>query len=206
MPEGKKSFYDVLGVMPDASEQRIRRRFKELARRMHPDRFQGEDKLRAELAFQEVTQAFNVLTDPNRRRDHDFELAQMASGRREPDADRVLRAFMQRGQKAFRDRRLAEAAENFRRATEERPDHARAWFQLAVTCAKNPRWKQQAVDAATRACELEPMNVEFLTFGARILAQAGLASRAEKFYTDALHWGGADPAIEQAIEELRRSR
>ena len=202
----RKSFYDVLGVMPDANEQHIRRRFKELAKRMHPDRFQGEEKQQAELDFQEVTQAFNVLTDPNRRRDHDFELSHLTAGRQEVDADRVLKAYMQRGHRAFRERRFAEAAENFRRAAEERPTHGPAWFQLAVTCVNNPRWKTQAVDAVTRACELEPMKVEYLTLGGRILGQAGFSNKAEKFYTDALHWGGDDPAIEQAVEELRRSR
>ena len=196
----------MLGVLPDANEQHIRRRFKELAKRMHPDRFHGEEKAQAELEFQEVTQAFNVLTDANRRRDHDFELAQATTGRQEQDADRVLKAYMQRGHKAFRERKWAEAAESFRRAAGERPDHAKAWYHLAVTCAETPRWKTQAVEAITRACALAPMNVDYLTLGGRILGQAGFASRAEKFYTDALHWGGDDPAIERAVEEIKRSR
>ena len=192
--------------MPDASEAQIRRRFKELARRMHPDRFQGEEKENAELEFQSVTEAFNTLADSNRRREHDFDLAQMLAGHEDRDADRVLRVYLQRGQKAFRERRWAEAAESFRRGTEERPDNASAWYQLAMACFKNPRWKTQAVEAVTRACALEPMNVEYLKLGGQILGRAGLSTRAEKLYTEALHWGGDDPAIEQAIAELRRAR
>ncbi|MEE2777937.1 MAG: DnaJ domain-containing protein [Acidobacteriota bacterium] len=205
MADGR-SFYDVLGVMPDAADQQIRRRFKELARRIHPDRFQGDEKEQAELDFQSVTQAFNVLTDPNRRRDHDFELAQASSGRQEHDADRALKVYMQRGHKAFREKKWAEAAESFRRAAEERPDHGRAWFQLAAVCMRNPRWRSHAVDAVSRACDLEPMNVGYLALAGRIMVDAGFAAKAERFYTDALHWGGADAAIEQAVADLRRSR
>ena len=201
----KHSFYDILGVTPDASTARIRSRFKELARRLHPDRFHGEDGGGGGGDFQAITEAFNVLTDPDRRRDHDFQLAQ-APVRQERDSDRIAQVMLQRGQKAFRGGKYAEAAESFRRATVERPDMGRAWYHLALACSKSPRWKTQAVDAITRACELEPMNVEYLTLGGRVLAQAGLAAKAEKFYTEALHWGGEDPAIEQAVAELRRPR
>ncbi|HEY4588113.1 MAG TPA: DnaJ domain-containing protein, partial [Thermoanaerobaculia bacterium] len=65
-----RDFYTVLAVPRNATEDQIRQRFRELARTRHPDRFQGGEKARAEKEFQEITQAFNVLVDPERRRRH----------------------------------------------------------------------------------------------------------------------------------------
>ena len=75
-----RDFYAILALPRNASEEQIRQRFRELARERHPDRFQGEAKARAEGEFQEITQAFNVLFDPERRRGHDLELTRPEPG------------------------------------------------------------------------------------------------------------------------------
>jgi curved DNA-binding protein CbpA len=203
----EKNYYAILGVLQEATDADIRARFKELARRLHPDHFRGAEKAKAEERFQAITEAVNVLTNASRRRDHDFELAQHKNlDRRGQDGDRVAAAYMQRGTKAYRERNWVQAADSFHRATEVQPQNARAFYLLALSCTQNRRFKQQAVNAISRACELEPMNVEYLTLGGRILADAGLAARAEKFYTSALRWGGPDPAIEEALQKLRKPR
>ena len=60
-------FYAVLGVPRNATAEQIKERFLQLTREKHPDRFRGAEKQRAELAFQEITQAFNTLSNPERR-------------------------------------------------------------------------------------------------------------------------------------------
>lgn len=67
-------YYAVLRLPKNASAEQIRNRFRELAREMHPDRVPPAEKLSAEKTFQEVSEAFNVLSDPARRRQHDLEL------------------------------------------------------------------------------------------------------------------------------------
>ena len=202
----EKNYYAVLGVLQGATEAEIRARFKELVRRHHPDRFQGDEKAAAEERFQAITEAMNVLTSPERRRDHDFHLAQSKGDRKGQEGDRVAQVYLRRGAKAYRERNWVQAADGFHRATELQPQNARAWYLLALTCTQNRRWQQQAVNAIGRACELEPMNVEYLELGGQILAGAGLAARAEKFYTAALRWGGPDAAIEEALLKLRKPR
>jgi molecular chaperone DnaJ len=201
----EKNYYAILGVLQGASEAEIRARFKELVRRHHPDRFRGSEKIAAEERFQAITEAMNVLTSPNRRRDHDFALAQPKGDQRQ-EGDRVAQAYLQRGAKAFRERNWVQAADNFHRATELQPGNARAWYLLALACAENRRYQQQAVSAVERACELDPINLDYLKLGGKILSGAGLAARAEKFYTAALRWGGPDPAIEEALQKLRKPR
>jgi curved DNA-binding protein CbpA len=202
----EKNYYAILGVLQGATDAEIRVRFKELVRRHHPDRFSGPEKAAAEERFQAITEAVNVLTSPERRRAHDFALAQPKGDKKGQEGDRVAQAYLQRGAKAFRERNWVQAADNFHRATELQPGNARAFYLLALACAENRRWQQQAVNAIERACELEPINVEYLKLGGKILGAAGLTSRAEKFYTAALRWGGPDPSIDEALQKLRKPR
>lgn len=67
MPE--RDYYEVLGVPPNATDEQIRRRFRELARQYHPDVNRSPD---AEQRFKEITEAYRVLTSPSLRADYDL--------------------------------------------------------------------------------------------------------------------------------------
>ena len=62
-----RDYYDVLGVSPDAGAEEIRRAYRQLARRYHPD-ISGEERA---TAFLEASRAYEVLRDPGRRRSYD---------------------------------------------------------------------------------------------------------------------------------------
>jgi tetratricopeptide (TPR) repeat protein len=196
-----KDFYAILALPRNATEEQVRRRFRELARERHPDRFQGSAKAEAERAFQEITQAFNVLTDPQRRRHHDVELVrpQESTG---PDPRQLARVYLQLGIRAYREKNYFEAADNFDRATQADPHSAQAWHHLALACSRQPNWLSRAVPAVERACELEPMNAGYHKLAGRILVAAGDAERAELHYRAALEWGEDDPAVRQALQSL----
>jgi curved DNA-binding protein CbpA len=197
-----RDFYAVLAVAKTATDDQIRQRFRQLARERHPDRFAGEEKQAAELEFQEITQAFNVLSDPERRRLHDIDL----SKRQEPASDpkQLVRLYLQRGVRAYREKNLVEAADNFDRATKADPGSAQGWYNLALTCAQNPTWLARGVAAIDRACELESMNPGYWKLAGRILAQAGQLERAAAAYRQAIDWGEDDPAIQAALDALTR--
>ena len=201
-------YYAVLGVGREAGAEEVRRRFRELARQRHPDRFQGDEKARAETEFQAITQAFNVLSDPARRRLHDAELverrgaAASAEGGRGLDAREVARVWSARGVKAYRERRFAEAAEAFDQATRALPDDARAWYNLALAASQEERWRDRALAAIRRACEIEPMNVNHLRAAGRLAARAGDLAAAERWYRQALEWSADDPEIRAERDEL----
>ena len=61
--------YKVLGVEKKASQDEIKKAYRKLARQYHPDRNQGDKK--AEERFKEVGQAYDVLGDPDKRKQHD---------------------------------------------------------------------------------------------------------------------------------------
>jgi curved DNA-binding protein len=69
MPVKFKDYYDVLGVARNASEAEIKKSFRQLARKYHPD--VAKDKTTAEEKFKELNEANEVLSDPEKRRKYD---------------------------------------------------------------------------------------------------------------------------------------
>ncbi|MCA1559410.1 MAG: DnaJ domain-containing protein [Acidobacteria bacterium] len=66
-----RDYYDVLGVSPDAGADEIKRAYRQLARRYHPD-ISGDDR---GAAFLDVSRAYEVLRQPARRKSYDAGLA-----------------------------------------------------------------------------------------------------------------------------------
>jgi molecular chaperone DnaJ len=65
----KRDYYTVLGVNRDASEEAIKKAFRKLAMKHHPDR--SPDEKGAEEKFKEAKEAYEVLTDPRKRAAYD---------------------------------------------------------------------------------------------------------------------------------------
>jgi len=64
-----KDYYQVLGIARDASEKDVRRAFRSLAAKHHPDR--NRDDPGAEERFKEINEAYTVLSDPEKRKVYD---------------------------------------------------------------------------------------------------------------------------------------
>ncbi|MER3482998.1 MAG: molecular chaperone DnaJ, partial [Meiothermus sp.] len=63
-----KDYYATLGVSKNASEEEIKKAFKKLARKHHPDVSKDPG---AEEKFKEINEAYTVLSDPEKRRFYD---------------------------------------------------------------------------------------------------------------------------------------
>ncbi len=197
-------FYGVLGIARNATTEQIKERFLQLTREKHPDRFAGVQKQQAELAFQSITQAFNVLSNPERRRQHDIELSRPADRRADPNE--VAKVFMQCGIKAYKAKNFIEAADNFSRATEADPNNGLAWHHLARTCVLEERWLPRATAAVARACELEPMKADYHKLAGQIFLKAGDREKAAHYFRQAIRWGGDEPEVRAALDALEGKR
>lgn len=71
-----RDYYEILGVAPDAKAADIKRAYRQLARRYHPD-ISGDDRA---ATFREATRAYEVLCNPERRRTYDAALRESTVG------------------------------------------------------------------------------------------------------------------------------
>jgi curved DNA-binding protein len=78
MPVQYKDYYQSLGVARTASAEEIKKGFRKLAREFHPD--VAKDKKRAEEKFKEINEAYEVLSDPDKRKKYDELGANWKSG------------------------------------------------------------------------------------------------------------------------------
>src|SRR5215471_575177 len=69
MPVQFRDYYETLGVPKTATEDEIRSAFRKLARKYHPD--VAKDKKAAEEKFKEINEAYEVLSDPEKRKKYD---------------------------------------------------------------------------------------------------------------------------------------
>lgn len=64
-----RDFYDVLGVSRTASADEVKKAYRKLSKELHPDKHKGDPQ--AEERFKEVNQAYEVLSDPQKRKMYD---------------------------------------------------------------------------------------------------------------------------------------
>ena len=65
----KRDYYEVLGVAKNADEKTIKKAYRKLAKKYHPDTNAGNPD--AEKKFKEVTEAYSVLSDPEKKKMYD---------------------------------------------------------------------------------------------------------------------------------------
>ncbi len=200
-------YYALLGVTREASENEIRERFRALAREAHPDRAPRDRKAEAEAKFQELTEAVNVLTNPERRKAYDFEQAFKTSARRvSRTRTPCTQSLLAQGMQAYKERQFAEAAGNFQLAVHRNPERREGAALPGAsrrpgrtTCARPSR-------RSSRRSRSIPHNVALLKDAGTIFRQAGLLVKAEKAYQEALRWDPSAGEVRRALDEVRAKR
>lgn len=69
MAESKRDYYEVLGIQKGASDDEIKKAYRQMAKKYHPDLNPGDKQ--AEAAFKEVNEAYEVLSDPQKKARYD---------------------------------------------------------------------------------------------------------------------------------------
>jgi molecular chaperone DnaJ len=90
MPAFKRDYYEILGVLPTASQREIQRAFRRLALLHHPDHNPHDST--SEEKFKEIAEAYGILNNPQKRNSYDERTATTAGS-----ADELRRAGASRG-------------------------------------------------------------------------------------------------------------
>jgi molecular chaperone DnaJ len=67
----KRDYYETLGVPKNASDEEIKKAYRKMAMKHHPDRNQGDTSAAAEVKFKEAKEAYEMLSDGNKRAAYD---------------------------------------------------------------------------------------------------------------------------------------
>jgi len=125
--------YDVLGVQPDASPVEVKKAYRRLAHKHHPDRNPGDAG--AEGRFKEVAEAYGVISDPGRRLRYDAErrtaLATVVPPKRRRGVARTARRGVRASQPAKPTSRKLAHRPRPRRPTECRRTVTRESFSVS---------------------------------------------------------------------------
>ena len=197
------SLYDILGVESDSSEPQIRSAFRKLTFKHHPDRFAGEDRQKAEERFQEITEAFNVLSRPESREKYDEELAQGQPGSSGAvmDAKEIARRLAAKGSQTMRDGKLTDALNELKSALDHDENCARAHYFMGVGLAKVSGREKDGLRHLEKAVTLEPGSAVMLSEAANLALTVGMKARAQRLAEEALSF---DPTNKKASIVLQQ--
>jgi curved DNA-binding protein CbpA len=191
--------YGVLGVAPTASVAEIRKAYTQLARECHPDRFTDPaERAHAEGRFQAITEAFNTLSNEQRRREYD---AQQAKPKLETPEEMAQDAAA-RARASLEARDYDTAVELLRIAIHHVPRDPSYHVALGRILARTADRVREAVQCFETALELNPKSVPVHLELARVLLDQGLKLRARKVLESAR---GLDPGSAEVAKLLAQA-
>ncbi|MDO4546092.1 MAG: DnaJ domain-containing protein [Bacillota bacterium] len=146
--------YEVLGVSENASEEEIKKAYKELVKKYHPDKYQNNPLSDlAEEKLQEVNEAYDMLMKGR---------GGVRGGGNAPADYMQIRRYIDAGNLG--------AAEKLLNKTRDR---SAEWFFLSGMLSYRKGWYDDAVNKLQTACDMAPDNAEYSQAYGRIINMGG---------------------------------
>lgn len=189
---GRLTHYELLEIPTNAGEEEVHAAYQRLARLVHPVHAENLDlrgrEAALELLFERATEAYLVLSDPDRRRDYDRRAAVEVE---RPIEERQVESRQWAHELYVRARWLLEeqdyhfAVELLRQSVraDPRPEY---WALLGKAQSRNAAWLHMAADSLAQAIHLEPNNAEHRLALGEIHERAGDFESARRTYRDLL--------------------
>ncbi len=200
-----RTFYEILEVEPLASDDQIRASFRRLARERHPDRFLGQERASAEAAFQAITEAYNVLSDPSQRARYDQGLSSNKQSQQHANPRDIARALLAKAVSLANSGQASEAKEYFAQAVAHDPENAKAHHLYGMFLSKQAGGMEEALRQLDQAVKLEQNDPKVLMDASKLFARAKMVARATRFAQLALQMVPGDPDVEVWLDQLRRT-
>lgn len=197
------NYYEILGVSHNASTEEITIAFKKLVRDLHPDRYSTEkEKKEVEERFKEVTQAFNILKDPAKRKEYNKTLEEQYVGMTSKNNESSINSdqLFKKGLIFLKKEDFANAESFFQGAINRGMATSEAYYYLAMSQRNLPRRNKKIVENLENAINLDPLNVKYRLALADFFLEKGVKSKAVYHYKRVLK---LDSNNKRAIQVLR---
>lgn len=145
--------YEVLGVSPNASDEEIKKAYRELAKKYHPDKY-ADSPLKdvAEQKMKEINEAYDTINDIRSGKATSSGYSGGYSSSQGSSQFYSVRVYIQRN--------MINEADNILSSTP--PEQRTAeWYFLKGVCAYRRGWNEQARTFFETACNMDPGNAEY---------------------------------------------
>ncbi|MBC8103958.1 MAG: DnaJ domain-containing protein [Cytophagales bacterium] len=194
------NFYQVLGVTETATLDEIKKRYRTLARQLHPD--VNPDDPQAPRKFAEVTEAYKALSDSNSRAVHDFELARVKE-RQESAARRRASAYPSSPTGRTPPRPAPAAANSTPGTSPATPDSSRLVAQAQAAFVRNRLIEARTL--AEQALRLNRRNAQAYEVLGDVFRLQDKVDEAMNMYSMALQINPRNPSVMQRLERMSRA-
>lgn len=206
---GAMTHYELLAVEPAAPAELVQSKYELVARQVHPSNEAAYGltglKPMLDLLFERATQAYLVLSDPERRRKYnlsqaiDLSASQVTGAERDLESKELARQYFEQAQ-ALVARGDFHYAIELLQLSAKLDRRAEVLLTLARVEVRNPKWLDRAVANCRAALELDAHNAEVRFLLGEIYEQQGDPERARAQYAAAIR---EDPQHIQAGAKLR---
>jgi Flp pilus assembly protein TadD len=178
--------FQVLEIPPDASPEDIKAAYHRLAKRWHPDRYTGEEKVEAEAKFRELAEAFSVLKDPAKRLTLQQQMPKAQPSAKaeakEPESaqERTPEDWASMAKAAFEDGNVDQARALIHYAIRLDPNKPQYHSLLASILEREGGDLRTVVKALETAVRLAPKDVESHVRLSQLFQTLGMAARAQR--------------------------
>jgi len=196
-------YYQLLGVAPSAGAVEIRRAYARLAKERHPDKFSDPgEKEKAQSFFQDLTTAFNTLSNESRRREYDAERERP----KPQSAEDIARDAFERSGPALEQGDFQQAVTLLRTAVHHAPGEVQYQLALGRTLGRTRETAREAIQVLEKASQLAPESAALWADIAVLYQGQGLKLRAQKAIEAALRLNPGNARVARLAAELGVSR
>jgi tetratricopeptide (TPR) repeat protein len=201
---GEMSYYQILGIGKQATEEDVKKAYFQLARKFHPDRFSRSlpavERVKIEDVFDKITKAYRTLTNRELRKVYDIKTPAAGAEDRGKDAAKKADTKFRQAKTLYGQGRYEDAVILLEEAVRLNKIKGDYFLLLALTEMKIPGFRRKAEEHFLKAIELEPWNPECYVGLGMLYRQEGLTLKATKLFQKALEY---DDEHETALRELQ---
>ena len=182
--------FEILELLPGASMDEIKTAYHRLAKQWHPDRFSGDSKAAAEDRFRMLTEAFNALKDPDKRKAYGDQFGKQTAPsapepKRAPIPERTPEDWFKDAKESFDHGDLERAMGLVQYAIRLDANQAAFHTLMADIIEKSTGNRRAMIRALETALRLEPKNVDAQIRLAELFRAEGMQARADRILQEA---------------------